>query len=131
MDESIAVAGNTGSHLSVSDYNSTRQVGSIDTTAPSPKIDKTTATAAPAKDRSRAAKQTLDVSQAVKLANSIAETLDKKISFSYDDKLEQVIVKVVRESTGETIRQIPPQEMIDLMVSLREGIRGLVLNQKG
>ena len=129
MDESIAVAGNTGSHLSVSDYYSTRQVGSIDTTAPSPKIDKTTAT--PAQDRSRAAKQTLDVSQAVKLANSIAETLDKKISFSYDDKLEQVIVKVVRESTGETIRQIPPQEMIDLMVSLREGIRGLVLNQKG
>ncbi|MCZ6873855.1 MAG: flagellar protein FlaG [bacterium] len=72
-----------------------------------------------------------EVSETVALANRIAEVLDRKISFSYDDKLDQIIVKIVKKSTGETIRQIPPQEMVELIANLREGIRGLLLNQAG
>ena len=71
------------------------------------------------------------ITQAVEMANAIAQFLDKKIAFSYDRRINKVIVRVVRESTGEVIRQIPPEEMVDHMVRLQEDFRGLILNHSG
>ena len=65
---------------------------------------------------------------AVKMANTLAEFLDKKISFTYDERIHQIIVKVIRESTQEVIRQIPPEEMVELMAKFREDFRGLIVN---
>jgi uncharacterized FlaG/YvyC family protein len=64
-------------------------------------------------------------------ANTIADFLDKKISFTYDERINQVIVKVVRESTEEVIRQLPPKELVELMAKMRESFTGLILDQKG
>jgi flagellar protein FlaG len=72
-----------------------------------------------------------DALKAVELANSVAEFFDKKISLSYDERINQVIIKVIRESTEEVIRQIPPEEMVELMVKLREDFRGLIFNHTG
>ena len=66
---------------------------------------------------------------AVAVANTLADFLDKQISFAYDERINQVIVKVIRESTQEVIRQIPPEEMVELMARLREDFRGLIFNQ--
>jgi flagellar protein FlaG len=66
---------------------------------------------------------------AVAVANTLAEFLDKKISFAYDERIKQVIVKVIRESTQEVIRQIPPEEMVELMARFRKDFRGLIFNQ--
>jgi flagellar protein FlaG len=69
--------------------------------------------------------------QAVEMANRIADFLDKKISFTYDERIDQVIVKIVRKSTDEVIRQVPPEEMVELMAKLREDFRGLIFNHTG
>lgn len=69
--------------------------------------------------------------QAVELANAAAELFDRRISFNYDERINQVIVRVIRESTEEVIRQIPPEEMVELMAKLRKDLRGLLLNSTG
>jgi uncharacterized FlaG/YvyC family protein len=69
--------------------------------------------------------------QAVEMANRIADFLDKKIAFTYDERIDQVIVKIVRKSTEEVIRQVPPEEMVELMAKLREDFRGLIFNHTG
>jgi flagellar protein FlaG len=66
--------------------------------------------------------------KAVELANAIAEVFDRRMSFTYDKRINLVVVKVIRESTEEVIRQIPPEEMVELMAKLREDFRGLLLN---
>ncbi len=69
--------------------------------------------------------------KAVDTANAIADFLDKKISFAYDKRINRVVVRVLRNSTDEVIRQIPPEEMIELMARLREDFGGLIVNLKG
>lgn len=66
--------------------------------------------------------------QAVETANVIADFLDKKISFAYDKRINRVVVKVIRESTEEVIRQIPPEEMIKLMIRMQDDFSGLILD---
>ncbi|RMF90862.1 MAG: flagellar protein FlaG [Nitrospinota bacterium] len=72
-----------------------------------------------------------DTVEAVDFANTVAEFFDKKISFSYDERIDQVIVKVVEEDTEEVIRQIPPEEIVELVAKLREDFRGLIFNHTG
>jgi flagellar protein FlaG len=72
-----------------------------------------------------------EILQAVELANTVADLLDKKISFHYDERIDQVIVSIVEGNSKEVIRQIPPEEIIELTVKLREDFRGLILDQKG
>jgi uncharacterized FlaG/YvyC family protein len=72
--------------------------------------------------------ETLD--NEIAFANSVAELFDKKVSFSYDNRIKQVVVKVVQEGTEEVIRQIPAEEMIALRLRLKENFQGIILNQK-
>jgi flagellar protein FlaG len=83
-----------------------------------------------AEDHTRKEEQ-VHIAQAVDAANEIIDFLDKKISFSFDRRINRVIVTVTRESTEEVIRQIPPEEMVERMVRLQEDFRGLVLNHTG
>jgi flagellar protein FlaG len=69
------------------------------------------------------------IADAVTVANTLADFLDKKISFAYDERINQVIVKIIRESTQEVIRQIPPEELVELMAGFRKDFRGLIFNQ--
>ena len=69
--------------------------------------------------------------QAVELANSVADFFDRKISFSYDERIDRVIVTVLKESTEEVVRQIPPEAIIELIAKLREDFRGLIVNHTG
>lgn len=71
------------------------------------------------------------IAQAVELANTVAELLDKKISLSYDERINRVIVTVIKESTEEVIRQIPAEEIVKLTAKLREDVRGFLFNHLG
>ena len=66
----------------------------------------------------------------IAFANSVAKLFDKKVSFSYDNRIKQVVVKVVQDGTEEVIRQIPAEEMIALRLKLKENFQGMILNQK-
>ena len=60
--------------------------------------------------------------------NELANSLSRKLSFTYDDRIDKIIVKVM-EGDGKTIvRQIPPEEMIRLSLRMDE-IMGMLINQ--
>lgn len=67
----------------------------------------------------------------IAFANSVTKLFDTKVSFSYDDRLKQVIVKVVNNDTGEVIRQIPAEELIKVRLRLKENFQGIILDQQG
>jgi len=73
--------------------------------------------------------------QEVAFANAIAEFLNQKVSFSYDTRIDQIVVKVIRGNTEEVIRQIPSEEMIKLITKFRQDFqndfRGLIFNRTG
>jgi len=67
----------------------------------------------------------------VAFANAIAEFLNQQVSFSYDERINQIVVKVIKGNTQEVIRQIPSEEMIDLITKFRKDFRGLIFNRTG
>ena len=67
----------------------------------------------------------------VAFANAIAEFLNQQVSFSYDNRINQIVVKVTKGDTEEVIRQIPSEEMIELMTRFRKDFRGLIFNRTG
>ena len=69
--------------------------------------------------------------QEVAFANAIAEFLNQQVSFSYDKRIDQIVVKVTRGNSEEVIRQIPSEEMIKLITKFRKDFRGLIFNRTG
>lgn len=69
--------------------------------------------------------------EAVDAANKTAKLFDSRISFSYDDRIQKVVIKIVQDSTDEIIRQIPPEMMIKMRERLGEGFRGVIFDHKG
>ena len=67
----------------------------------------------------------------VAFANAIAEFLNQQVSFSYDNRINQIVVKVTKGDTEEVIRQIPSEEMIDIITKFRKDFRGLIFNRTG
>jgi uncharacterized FlaG/YvyC family protein len=67
----------------------------------------------------------------VGFANAIAEFLNQQVSFSYDKRINQIVVKVTKGNTEEVIRQMPPEEMIELISKFRKDFRGLIFNRTG
>jgi len=61
--------------------------------------------------------------------NQVAKICDHNIQFSIDDRSNKVVVKIINSSTGEVIRQIPPEKMLNLMRSI-EQMLGLILDEK-
>ena len=64
-------------------------------------------------------------------ANAITEFLNQQVSFSYDTRINQIVVKVTKGNTEEVIRQMPPEEMIELISKVRKDFRGLIFNRTG
>ncbi len=52
--------------------------------------------------------------------NSAAKSVDKKISFSFHEKTQRMIMRIQDPQTSETIREIPPKEMIRLLEHMQE-----------
>ena len=61
-------------------------------------------------------------------ANELARKFSRALSFSYDDRIDKIVVKVMEGDTEKVIRQIPPEEMIRLSVRM-DDIMGMLINQ--
>jgi len=61
-------------------------------------------------------------------ANELARKFSRSLSFSYDERIDKVIVQVMEGDTDKVIRQIPPEEMIRLSVKM-DDILGMLINQ--
>lgn len=68
------------------------------------------------------------VEKAVQRATELARSLSRKLSFSYDDRINRVIVRVMEGESDKLVRQIPAEEMIRLSVRMDE-IMGMLIDQ--
>jgi len=68
------------------------------------------------------------IEKALVKANELAKSLSRKLNFSYDNRIDKVVVKVMEGDTEKVIRQIPPEEMIRLSVKM-DDLLGMLINQ--
>ncbi|MDP1607055.1 MAG: flagellar protein FlaG [Rhodocyclaceae bacterium] len=70
------------------------------------------------------------VEQVVKALRQLVETVvSNNLNFSIDDSTGKTVVRVTDGETGEMIRQIPSEEMLDIAASL-DKMQGLLLRQE-
>jgi flagellar protein FlaG len=69
-----------------------------------------------------------DIEKALVKVNNLAKSLSRKLQFSYDDRIEKIIVRVMEGDSEKVIRQIPPEEMIRLSIKMDE-MMGMLINQ--
>jgi flagellar protein FlaG len=69
-----------------------------------------------------------DVKQAIEDINKTMGTLAANLEFSYDSDADQVVVKVVNETTSEIIRQMPTEEALEIAKAL-DKVQGLLIRQ--
>ncbi len=69
------------------------------------------------------------VDKLVELANRYIDRFTTKISFNYDPELKIPMIYVTEKDTGRVIRQIPPEQMVDLMKKMEE-IAGIIYNRR-
>ena len=61
-------------------------------------------------------------------ANEMARKFSRELSFSYDERIDRVVVTVREGDTDKVVRQLPPEEMIRLSVKM-DDILGMLINQ--
>jgi flagellar protein FlaG len=82
-------------------------------------------------DESHALLNSTSLSQTVTFANAVAELFNTTLSFNYDERIGQVVVRVKEGNTDEVIRQIPSEQMVELAAKFKSQLRGLILNHQG
>jgi flagellar protein FlaG len=60
--------------------------------------------------------------------NEMSTSQKRRLNFSYDERIEKIVVKVMEGNTEKVIRQIPSEELIRQSLKMDE-IIGLLLNQ--
>lgn len=71
------------------------------------------------------------LSETVEFANTMAALFNTKLSFNFDERIGQVVIKVREGDTDEVIRQIPPEHMVELAANFKNQLRGLIVNRQG
>jgi flagellar protein FlaG len=69
-----------------------------------------------------------DFNDTVNSVNDYVEMFNNKVHFTIDEKSREIIHVYDKES-GDLIRQIPPEEMIELVDKLEE-VAGIIFNNK-
>lgn len=66
-----------------------------------------------------------NIERAVKSLQGPETTLD----ISIHDKTHQIMVKVLDKSTGEVIREVPPEKTLDIVANMMELV-GIIIDEK-
>ena len=70
-------------------------------------------------------KSSADIRNQVRRANRALEAVDIQAKFSIHEGTGEIIVKLEDINTGEVIREIPPEKLLDLVAKMQEMARGL------
>ena len=79
-----------------------------------------------------AQEQTVEVEQVAALAEELNQAfrqIDGNFSVSVDEATGMVVVRITDAETGEIVKQVPPQQLLDASVSV-EKIIGLLVNDQ-
>ena len=73
-----------------------------------------------------------ELNSAVKHLSGYVQNITRELNFSVDHELDKIVVTVVDDATGDVIRQIPSEEMLELartLVDTKErGSKGLLFS---
>lgn len=72
---------------------------------------------------------TQDIDQAVSDINSAIQNTHHNVVFTVDEDTGRDIVKVVDRETEQTIRQIPAEEVLEMVENL-ESVRGMIFRER-
>ncbi|MCF6461261.1 flagellar biosynthesis protein FlaG [Clostridium sp. Cult3] len=67
--------------------------------------------------------------QNIESANEKFVAYDRRFEFSIHEKTKQIMVKVIDVTTDETIREIPPEKILDLVAAIWE-ISGIIVDER-
>lgn len=70
-----------------------------------------------------------DVETLVSDLRIVTSALDRRLEFTINRELEQVVVKVIDRQTDKVIKELPPEELQRLHVRIREAI-GLLIDEE-
>ena len=70
-----------------------------------------------------------DLSKAVEQIQGYLRDSGKNLSVSFDDSADRYVTKVVSSDTGEVVRTIPSEEVLEVARAINEKLGGLV-NQR-
>jgi len=64
--------------------------------------------------------------------NSILQAANRNLEFKVDESTKRVVVKIVDSQTGETVRQIPSEDMLAFIKQMQEldGKKGSVIQSR-
>ena len=60
-----------------------------------------------------------DLKARIRDLQRVSETFNRRLSFSFNEKLDQVIVKVIDNDTDKVVREIPPTELQQVYERIR------------
>jgi len=69
-----------------------------------------------------------DVKTAIRDLQRVSEAFNRRLTFSFNEKLDQVVVKVIDTDTDKVVREIPPTELQQVYERIREVI-GLLFDK--
>jgi flagellar protein FlaG len=67
-----------------------------------------------------------DISGLIDKLNNGVRDIHERISFSYHEKTQRIVVKIVNSDTNEVIREIPPKDAIKLLEHIQDFLGMLV-----
>jgi len=70
-----------------------------------------------------------DVKKSVDDINDIVKKIKEDLAFELHDETERMMVKVIDRKTQEVIKELPPEEMLDLTARIHEMV-GLLIDEK-
>ncbi len=70
----------------------------------------------------------MDLRTAIRDIQRVSEAFNRRLSFSINEKLGQVVVKVIDNDTDKVVREIPPTELQHVYERIREAI-GLLFDK--
>jgi len=70
------------------------------------------------------------IRDAIERANRVLTGNNRKFEISTHEKTREIMIKVLDTETNETIREIPPKKIVDLVVRLCE-MAGILYDEKG
>ncbi|ALA58568.1 flagellar protein FlaG [Nitrospira moscoviensis] len=69
------------------------------------------------------------IDRAVAQVSEVLDSTDPRLKIEVDDETDRVVVKIIKEESGEVIRQFPPEELLELEKFL-SGSKGLLLQER-
>jgi flagellar protein FlaG len=70
------------------------------------------------------------IREAVEKVNKVLTSDNRRFEISVHEKTKDILIKVIDTNTNETIKEIPPKKIVDLVVNLCE-MAGIIFDEKG